>query len=166
MPMKLNVGVSRKVGLPDYGSVGASCNLELELDSGLLERNLEELHDRIRGAYAAAHQAVQDELARLQAPKVEFREKLSNGSSVKGNGSRNGHESADGTAAPARRGESAKARSPKPATPNQVQAIHSIARRQDVDLVAILREAYEVDRAEELTLRQASSLIDQLKSRD
>ena len=166
MPMKLNVGVSRKVGLPDYGSVGASCNLELELDAGLLERDLEALHDRIRGAYVAAHQAVQDELARLQAPKVESREKLSNRSTVNGSGSTNGHESADGRAAPARRGESEKARSPKPATPNQVQAIHSIARRQDVDLVAILRQEYEVDRAEELTLRQASSLIDQLKSRD
>ena len=33
MPLKLNVGVSRKVGLPDYGSVGASCNVEVELDS-------------------------------------------------------------------------------------------------------------------------------------
>ncbi len=32
MALKLNVGVSRKVGLPDYGSVGASCNLELEID--------------------------------------------------------------------------------------------------------------------------------------
>ena len=40
MPMKLNVGVSRKVGLPDYGSVGASCNLELELDAGLLDAGL------------------------------------------------------------------------------------------------------------------------------
>ena len=166
MPMKLNVGVSRKVGLPDYGSVGASCNLELELDAGLLERDLEGLHDRIRSAYVAAHQAVHDELARLQAPKVESREKLSNRSTANGSGSRNGHERSNGSALPARRGESEKARSPKPATPNQVQAIHSIARRQDVDLVAILRREYEVDRAEELTLRQASSLIDQLKSRD
>jgi hypothetical protein len=166
MPMKLNVGVSRKVGLPDYGSVGASCNLELELDASLLERDLEGLHERIRGAYVAAHQAVQDELARLQAPTVESRARLSNRSTANGSGSGNGHESAEGRAAPAGRGESEKASPPKPATPNQVQAIHSIARRQDVDLVAILRREYEVDRAEELTLRQASSLIDQLKSRD
>ena len=55
MPMKLNVGVSQKVGLPDYGSVGASCNLELELESSLLERDLEAFHARIRGAYVAAH---------------------------------------------------------------------------------------------------------------
>src|SRR5690349_7121017 len=68
MPMKPNVGVSRKVGLPDYGPVGASCNLELEVESGLLERGLEASHDRVRDAYVAARRAVHDELARLHAP--------------------------------------------------------------------------------------------------
>ena len=68
MPMKLNVGVSQKVGLPNYGSVGASCNLEMELDAGLLEKDLDGFHARIRAAYVAAHQAVHDELARLHAP--------------------------------------------------------------------------------------------------
>jgi len=68
MALKLNVGVSRKVGLPDYGSVGASCNLELEVEVGLLERDLDAFHARVRDAYVAAHQAVHDELARLQAP--------------------------------------------------------------------------------------------------
>ena len=56
----------RKVGMPDYGSVGASCNLELELDSGLLEKDLDGFHARVREVYVAAHQAVHDELARLQ----------------------------------------------------------------------------------------------------
>jgi hypothetical protein len=97
---------------------------------------------------------------------VESREKLSNRSTANGSGSRNGHESANGGAAPASLGESEKARSPKPATPNQVQASHSIARRQDVDLAALLRQEYDVDRAEELTLSQASFLIDQLKGRN
>src|SRR5438874_385962 len=68
VPMRLNVGVSRKVGLPDYGSVGASCNIEMELDAGLLERDLDGFHAQVRGVYVAAHQAVHDELARLQAP--------------------------------------------------------------------------------------------------
>ncbi len=68
MPMKLNVGVSQKVGQPNYGSVGASCNLEMELDASLIEKDLDGFHARIRAAYVAAHQAVHDELARLQAP--------------------------------------------------------------------------------------------------
>jgi hypothetical protein len=37
MPLKLNVGVSKKLGMPEYSSVGAACNLEVELDSGLLD---------------------------------------------------------------------------------------------------------------------------------
>ena len=67
MALKLNVGVSRKIGLPAFGSVGASCSLELELPHDLLERDLEGFHGRVRGAYVAARHAVQDELARLHA---------------------------------------------------------------------------------------------------
>ena len=35
MPLKLNVGASRKVGDNNYGSRGASINLEMELDGTL-----------------------------------------------------------------------------------------------------------------------------------
>src|SRR5438132_13492072 len=66
MPLKLNVGVSRKVGLPDYCSAGASCNIEVELDSGLLQHDLGAFHAEVRAAFIAARQAVDDELVRLQ----------------------------------------------------------------------------------------------------
>ena len=65
MPLRLNVGVSKKVGLPEYSSAGAHCALEVELDAGLLE-DLESFHERVRDAYVACHQAVNDELARLR----------------------------------------------------------------------------------------------------
>jgi hypothetical protein len=57
MPLKLNVGLSKKCGLADYGSVGASCNIEFEVDPMLLDRNLDELQDRVRHAFAACRQA-------------------------------------------------------------------------------------------------------------
>ena len=36
MPLRLQVGLQQKVGRPDYGSLGAACQVELELDSQLL----------------------------------------------------------------------------------------------------------------------------------
>ena len=67
MALKLTVGVSRKLGLPGYSSVGASCNIEVELDSALLQGDLDGFHSKVREAYLACQQAVFDELARLQS---------------------------------------------------------------------------------------------------
>jgi hypothetical protein len=65
MPLKLNVGLSRKLGLPDYGSLGASCSVELELEASALE-NLDSFQARVKHAYNACRQAVSEELARHQ----------------------------------------------------------------------------------------------------
>ena len=66
MPLKLNVGITKKVGLPDYGSLGASCHLELDLDGSLVEGDLAGFHERVRRTYAACAVAVDEELARRQ----------------------------------------------------------------------------------------------------
>ena len=161
MPMKLNVGVSRKVGLPNYGSVGASCNLELELDASLLERDLDAFHNQIRGAYVAAHQAVHDELARLQT-LTESKPQAPAWTSERGH-NRNGHDGEDRNGHP-RRFQEAPSRSRQPATPNQIKAILAIARKQNADLGTLLRQEYRVEQPEDLTIRQASELIDLLKS--
>ena len=39
MPLRLNVGLSRKLGQPDFGSLGATCQVEVELDSSLREHH-------------------------------------------------------------------------------------------------------------------------------
>jgi len=164
MPMKLNVGVSRKVGLPDYGSVGASCNLEMELDAGLLEKDLDGFHARVRGAYVAAHQAVHDELARLQMPS-----NTGAGSPAParaGTSTSNGPTRVNGNGAVAARTHSDRTRAPRPATAKQVKAIQAIARRQNTDLVGLLRHEYEIERPEDLSILQASELIDRLKNSD
>jgi hypothetical protein len=161
MPMKLNVGVSRKVGMPDYGSVGASCNLEMELDASLLDKDLDGFHARIRGAYVAAHQAVHDELARLQVPVDTSSERPSQKPSR--TLVRNGYARENGNGSSARtQGDRSRVR--KPATPNQVKAILAIARRQNTDLGRMLQQEYGVERPEDLTIGQASDLIDLLKA--
>ncbi len=97
MPLKLSVGLSKKIGQPDYGSLGASCHVEFELDAGLLDSDLERLHHQARRAYVACAQAVNDELARHQQAAATSRSgsarATDNGSQASGqaNGSGNGN---------------------------------------------------------------------------
>ena len=157
MALRLNVGVSRKLGLPEYSSAGASCHLELELPEGLLQTDLDEFQHRVRDAYVAAHQAVNDELARLQAQ--------AGAGDVPGAAGVNGHRNGvpDVPIRPAPRIEAGRSRPPRPATPSQVKAIVAIARKQGADLDGLLCDL-GVTRPEELSLAEASKLIDQLKA--
>ena len=92
MALKLNVGISKKVGLPGYGSLGASCNLEIELDQSLLFENLEGFHQRAKQVYTACCHAVTNELARQQETAAA---EVPNGhaeADVTSDASSNGHE--------------------------------------------------------------------------
>jgi hypothetical protein len=50
------------------------------------------------------------------------------------------------------------------ATPAQVRALHAIANRQQLDLTAVIQTRFGVMRPDQLSLQQASQLIDAIKS--
>jgi hypothetical protein len=66
MPLRLNVGLTKKIGLPAYGSIGATCHVEVELDAGLLH-DPDNFQRHVRHAYAVCSQAIADELSRQTA---------------------------------------------------------------------------------------------------
>ena len=62
MTIKINVGVNKKIGLPDYGSAGSHCNIEIEADNSILD-NPDQFFQRVQDACELARQSVDEELA-------------------------------------------------------------------------------------------------------
>lgn len=155
--ININVGVSKKIGLPEYSSVGADCHLSLELPYDLLDHP-EELRRKIQGAYALVAAAVADELARQQGAPAGRPEPPPNGLPKPAPQPR---------AARPRKSEP-PARVPfrdsgtLPITDKQLRAIRALVRSTGADLDDLL-SAHGVHRLDELELKQASRLIDQLR---
>ena len=61
MPLKLNVGASRKVTDNNYGSRGASVNLEIDLDTALVT-DPPKLQEKIRHLFQVARTSLAEEL--------------------------------------------------------------------------------------------------------
>ena len=146
MPLKLTVGLARKVGQPNYGSLGASCGVEVELENSLLGGDPDAFRARVRDAFVACRRAVDDELERLQATP--------DGKRTDGDPE---HSGSNGTIR-----EDSRAR--RPATPRQLRTIVAIARRQRANLESLLRIEFGVASPEELSLAEASRLIDGLRA--
>ncbi len=159
MPLKLNVGVCRKVGQPDYGSLGATCNLELELSPSLLQDDPDAFQRHVRNAYVACEKAVDAQLVECQAnvsgngqsqsrPKPQSRPEPSanrqNGNGHRGNG--NGG---------------------RPATEKQLSFIRQLAGRikgLGARRLETLANTMFSKPVAELTSLNASGLIDTLKA--
>ncbi len=136
MPLKLSIGLSRKVGEANYGSRGATVGLEMEVEASLVDQP-QEFHERIAHLFELAQQAVEHELAGPACVAAQ-------GAAEDGAHLNSGPDA-------------------RPATFNQRRAILAIAARQQLDLAAELQNRFGVDRLERLTLLQASALIDALK---
>ena len=136
MPLKLTIGMSRKVGEPNFGSRGATVGLEMEVDSGIVDQP-REFQARIARLFRLAKASVDRELAYrspTDEPHVNW-----NGNGTNGTDSR-------------------------VATANQIRAIYAIAAERKIDLTTELRSRFDVPRLEDLTLPQASELISVLRS--
>ncbi len=146
--LKLNAGLSRKIGQPDYGSRGAMVNVEIELPADVL-KDPEKLKRQVRGCFETLRAAVDEELG--VTPNDDLQEdRWRPTGAVRRNGSANGH---------ARNG-----RGGLPCTEKQVRALHAFSRRAGADLTAELRRL-GVTTAEELNRREASDAIDRFKER-
>jgi len=143
--LKLNAGFSRKVGEPNYGSRGASVNVELEVESSLVG-DADALMNRIRNLFSIAKRAVDAELNGTPASQ----DTANSQTNRQGNGSRNGQTT-----------DSEPVRN---ATVSQLRAIRTICNRQGLDAAQLANERFQVDDLNELSLREASTLIDHLKT--
>ena len=135
MPMKLNVGLNQKRGEPNYGSRGASFQVEVEIDSSVAI-DPRRLRERARALYAIARKAIDEELGEGEAIEVT------------GLGREERQISTVST---------------KLATAGQVRAVFAICRSQELNPFDLVQNRFGRKRIEDLSIREASCLIDELK---
>ena len=155
MPMKLNAGLCQKVSDNHYGSRGASVNLELELDSALVSEPAK-LQEKIRKLFALVRASLTEELKSSTRP-------AQNGS-TNGNGAvHNGNGSGSNNGSARQNTANAEPKPPRPATQSQVKAIFAITRAQGRNVGTLLNDRFRVAYPEQHNIKQASTLIDELK---
>jgi hypothetical protein len=150
MPLKLNVGLSRKIGEANYGSRGASVNVEMELDPGLVAEPVR-LHERIRQLFGLARTSIAEELNGRNGTQP------TSGNGHVANDQHSGNCHANGN------GVSPTTTGPRPATQSQVKAIFAICKNRRFDVGQLLHDRFRIGRPDDLSIKQASQLIDQLK---
>ena len=159
MSLRISVGLNKKLGLPNYGSVGASCNVEFDVDASLFHDDLEVFHARVSSAYVACRQAVHDELARHRpAPGSATDDTSANGDEVPAEDNTGGHNGHDF-------GDDGNGR--HRATQKQLDFIHQLARQtQGLGLRRLesLAETMFSRPVADLSRLDASCLIDCLKN--
>ena len=160
MPVQINIGLNKKVGEANYGSRGASVHLEVELDSGVVD-DPDRLRTKIHKLFGLVRQSLNAELHGDDG----------NGHSNDGHG--NGHHPTNGNGFDRYRvsgqesnngnGHSSNGRSPRQATSSQVKAIHAIAGNR-IDVSRLVKDRFNVQRPDDLSISDASTLIDELKA--
>src|ERR1700722_12362678 len=152
MPLKVNIGASKKVADQSYGSRGASVNLEIELDASLVT-DPAKLQEKIRHLFGLVRQSLAEELnggnTNGHAPKSDNSNGQPRPASANGNGTGNGTSRTGGH---------------RHATQSQVRAIHAIARSRRIDIAQFLNDRFRFSKPDDLTIKEASQVIDELKA--
>lgn len=153
MTIKINVGLSRKVGQPNFGSLGASCHVDIELDAQAIRDEPQRLRAKVREAFAVCKQSVDAELASSSQP-----DETAHGFAppITGPASWPRQDEAPAT----HRGNGVT----RPATPAQVKAIHAIAGKAGITVASELQHRFGVTSPQQLSIGQASQMIDHLKA--
>ncbi len=147
MTTRLSVGISRKIGQPNFGSACATCQLEIEIDNTLMNDHSDTLTERIRRTFELCRREVEHELSLT----------TSNGADT-GNTIRAHVHGRVATSHPAAGHSRAR-----PATDAQIRAIHAIASKANISLASELDVEFGVSSPQSLTIAQASELIEKLK---
>jgi hypothetical protein len=159
MPLTVNVGYSQKLGRPDFGSVGASCHVECELDGQLAFDDPEQFQSRIRELYTACAQAVERQLSQHQSGNRDHSTTPRNGTSKASREAR--------TAGPAESKSATNGSANHRASSRQIEYLNQLARQLDglgVRGLESLAQRICGKPLANLSSFDASSLIDTLKA--
>jgi hypothetical protein len=149
MTHKVTVGLQQKIGQPNFGSIGASCSIEVHLDDDEAVHP-EVVTARVRQAFSQCRDCIAKELSLHEV--VEPNESSSREREPRPAASRPTTE----------RGRTSD-RPQRTATEAQVRAIRAIASKAGVSLASELEQGFGVRNPNQLTIAQASHLIDSLK---
>jgi hypothetical protein len=157
MPLKLSVGLSRKQGLPNFGSAGATCLVEMELSFDALREHGEAFFEQAETALAACRTVVEGELAR-HAP-------LGATSTAASPTTADPLRQQSLLASPSDSDASNYRERPtdRPATPRQLQAIERLSLKLGAHAGDWLFERIGETPPHCLSLAEASALIDELQ---
>ena len=125
-----------------------------ELDQRSPAEDSEAFHRKVREAFADCQRAVDEQLSHHSGHLSR--------SQPADNGNRFGGSASNGSASSGS-GYPQRQTNGRPSTEKQVKMLHAMAGRQRINLSQLLRDRFGVSRPAELSLRDASSLIDELK---
>jgi hypothetical protein len=171
MPATISVGLSRKVGEANYGSRGGSVSVELEIDTATLT-DPAAFRARVQTLYSMARSSLEEELARTDdgadptaVPSMPSQSAGARSGATAGNFPTHTPASpSDASTGAVGAAGAHRATNDKPATQSQVRAIFAIGKRRQLDPRDLVQQRFGLNSVDQLSIREASRLIDELNA--